>query len=59
MLYGDIMKFKAKILDTADISRILTRMAHQIVEKNGGIDELRTDLINGKVLDKLATAALN
>lgn len=29
------------------------------LEKNGGIDELRTDLINGKVLDKLATAALN
>jgi len=34
------MKFKAKILDTADISRILTRMAHQIVEKNGGIEDV-------------------
>lgn len=34
------MKFKAKILDTADISRILTRMAHQIVEKNGGIENV-------------------
>lgn len=40
LLYGDIMKFKAKILDTADISRILTRMAHQIVEKNGGIENV-------------------
>ena len=29
------------------------------LEANGGIDELRTDLINGKVLDKLAAAALN
>ncbi len=29
------------------------------LEKNGGIDELRSDLINGKVLEKLATAALN
>ncbi len=34
------MKFKAKILDTADINRILTRMAHQIVEKNGGIENV-------------------
>ena len=40
LLYGDIMNFKAKILDTADISRILTRMAHQIVEKNGGIENV-------------------
>ena len=29
------------------------------LEKNGGIDELRADLISGKVLEKLATAALN
>ena len=29
------------------------------LEKNGGIDELRTDLINGKVLEKLSSAALN
>ena len=29
------------------------------LEKNGGIDELRADLIQGKVLEKLATAALN
>lgn len=34
------MKFKAKILEAADISRILTRMAHQIVEKNGGIENV-------------------
>lgn len=34
------MTFKAKILTKADISRILTRMAHQIVEKNGGIENV-------------------
>lgn len=34
------MKFKAKILEAADINRILTRMAHQIVEKNGGIENV-------------------
>ena len=34
------MNFKAKILDAADISRILTRMAHQIIEKNGGIENV-------------------
>ena len=34
------MKFKANILDSGDISRILTRIAHQIVEKNGGVENV-------------------
>lgn len=34
------MKFKAKLLSEADIDRMLTRMAHQIIEKNHGVDNL-------------------
>ncbi len=34
------MKFKAKLLFEADIDRMLTRMAHQIIEKNHGVDNL-------------------
>lgn len=34
------MTFKAKILSSLDIDRILIRIAHQICEKNSGIDKL-------------------
>lgn len=34
------MNFKAKILSESDIDRILIRIAHQICEKNSGIDKL-------------------
>ena len=34
------MTFKAKILDESDINRALIRMAHQICEKNSGIENL-------------------
>lgn len=34
------MKFKAKLLSEADIDRMLTRMAHQIIEKNHGVENL-------------------
>lgn len=34
------MTFKAKILSASDIDRILIRIAHQICEKNSGIDKL-------------------
>lgn len=34
------MTFKAKILDSADIDRILIRIAHQICEKNSGVEDL-------------------
>ncbi len=34
------MNFKAKILSESDIDRILIRIAHQICEKNNGIDNL-------------------
>ena len=34
------MNFKAKIFDESDINRVLIRIAHQICEKNGGIDNL-------------------
>jgi pyrimidine operon attenuation protein/uracil phosphoribosyltransferase len=34
------MKEKARILDQAGVARTLTRMAHEIVEKNKGTDDL-------------------
>lgn len=34
------MTFKAKIFDESDINRALIRMAHQICEKNSGIENL-------------------
>ncbi|MDO5123030.1 MAG: bifunctional pyr operon transcriptional regulator/uracil phosphoribosyltransferase PyrR [Eubacteriales bacterium] len=34
------MTFKAKILDSSDIDRILLRIAHQICEKNNGVEDL-------------------
>lgn len=34
------MNFKAKILSESDIDRILIRIAHQICEKNNGIEDL-------------------
>lgn len=34
------MNFKAKILSESDIDRILIRIAHQICEKNNGIENL-------------------
>ena len=34
------MTFKAKILNESDINRALIRMAHQICEKNSGIENL-------------------
>lgn len=37
---GRHMKEKARILDQAGVARTLTRMAHEIVEKNKGTDDL-------------------
>lgn len=34
------LKFKAEIMDEAAISRTLVRIAHQIIEKNPGVDDL-------------------
>lgn len=34
------MKTKAKVVDAQDLDRILTRVAHQIIEKNHGTDGL-------------------
>jgi len=34
------MKFKAVILDEKSIDRTITRMAHEIIEKNKGVEEL-------------------
>jgi len=34
------MEFKAKLLDDKMIDRSLTRLAHEIIEKNKGIDQL-------------------
>lgn len=34
------MKFKAQIFNESDINRVLIRIAHQICEKNNGIDNL-------------------
>lgn len=34
------MKVKASILDAAAIERVVTRMAHEILEKNDGVEEL-------------------
>ena len=34
------MTFKAQIMDTASLERALVRIAHQIVEKNRGVENL-------------------
>ena len=34
------LKFKAKIMDEAAIDRTLVRIAHEILEKNDGTDDL-------------------
>jgi pyrimidine operon attenuation protein/uracil phosphoribosyltransferase len=34
------MNFKAEIMNEEDMNRTLKRLAHQIIEKNGGVDEL-------------------
>ena len=34
------MQFKAQIMDEADIRRVLVRMAHEIVEKNRGAEDV-------------------
>ncbi len=34
------MKFKAKIMEEAEINRALTRIAHEILEHNGGAENL-------------------
>lgn len=34
------MKYKAQILTSEDIDRILVRLAHQIIEKNNGVENL-------------------
>ena len=34
------MEFKAKIMDETAIDRTLVRIAHQIIEKNGGTEDL-------------------
>ncbi len=34
------MNFKAKIMTSDDIDRVLMRLAHQIIEKNSGIDNV-------------------
>ena len=33
-------KFKAKLINSEDYKRIITRLAHEIIEKNRGIDDL-------------------
>jgi len=35
------MKIKTKVIDTEGFDRILTRIAHEILEKNKGIEEVR------------------
>ncbi len=34
------MKFKAKIMSSEDIDRVLMRLAHQIIEKNDGVENV-------------------
>ncbi|MDI9540386.1 MAG: bifunctional pyr operon transcriptional regulator/uracil phosphoribosyltransferase PyrR [Bacillota bacterium] len=34
------MDYKAKIMSSEDMNRTLKRLAHQIIEKNGGVDNL-------------------
>ncbi|NLM73904.1 MAG: bifunctional pyr operon transcriptional regulator/uracil phosphoribosyltransferase PyrR [Clostridiaceae bacterium] len=34
------MKFKAQIMDEVAVERAITRIAHQIIEKNNGIEDL-------------------
>lgn len=34
------MNFKAKIMSSEDIDRVLVRLAHQIIEKNNGVDNV-------------------
>lgn len=34
------MQFKATLLNEADVNRVLTRIAHQIIEKNHGVEDL-------------------
>ena len=34
------MKFKSQILDEASVERALRRIAHEIIEKNGGVDNV-------------------
>ena len=34
------MNYKAEIMNEEDMNRTLKRLAHQIIEKNGGVDEL-------------------
>lgn len=34
------MKFKAKIMNEQEVNRALVRLSHEIIEKNGGTDEL-------------------
>ena len=37
---GEFMKLKAVLLDEKSIDRTITRMAHEIIEKNKGVDEI-------------------
>ena len=37
---GELVKFKAQIMNEDDVSRVLVRMSHQIIEKNRGTENL-------------------
>lgn len=37
---SDSVKFKAQIMDEVAVERAITRIAHQIIEKNNGIEDL-------------------
>lgn len=37
---GENMKFKAQIMNEDDVNRVLVRMAHQVIEKNHGAENL-------------------
>jgi pyrimidine operon attenuation protein/uracil phosphoribosyltransferase len=37
---GDEMRTKARVMDTDDMRRAVTRIAHEILERNGGVDNL-------------------
>src|SRR3989339_750180 len=37
---GKSMKYKAEIMDDNGISRVITRISHEIIEKNKGVEDL-------------------
>ena len=38
---GGVFVAHSQVLTAADVQRALTRMAHEVVERNGGLSELR------------------